>query len=166
MQTQALRTARSSLSRSTWVKKVEFLPRTRCFNSSSTTSPTTTAPLPWFVDQPSASSSPKPGRASPPHLPVKKSQALPVPEDAPSILKLLHSELSKSPHLEQSELVVSQAVSPELGPALAPKKPQGRRKRGGIFDIETKYDAVAGGVWSWTVMTQVSDKLFLSFTSV
>ncbi|KAF9532918.1 hypothetical protein CPB83DRAFT_758709 [Crepidotus variabilis] len=152
MQTQVLRSSRSLATRSLVQRNSLNLVKTRCFGSTQIPN-TTGAPQPWFVDEPLS----RIHRAQPPHLPTKQSQAPPLPEDAPSILKHLHAQLLKSPHLEQSQLVVSQAILPEPGPLLALKKPQGRRKRGGIFGVETGYDAVSGGLWSWVVMTQVKE---------
>jgi len=122
------------------------LPSCRYIGSSVATRP---ASVPWFVDLP-----PSPTQAAPP-ISGSSQPAPPIPEDAPEILKYLHSQLVLSPHLDKSQLVVSPAVLPGPGPALPLKKPQGRRKRGGTYAGETAYEAVSGGVWSWVVMSQV-----------
>lgn len=140
-----------------------FRSQSRLFNHSrhfvSTTSLRTATPLPWFVDQPLE-------HQTPPHMRSTNHETLlPVPPDAPEVIKHLHSQLLKSPLLDKSQLVVSSAVLPEPGPPLPLKKPQGRRKRGGTYAGESQYDAVSGGIWSWVVMSQVGgSSLFLSFT--
>lgn len=105
--------------------------------------------VPWFLDRPHKDQS------FPQHLPPKPETAVPLPEDAPKVIKYLHAKLLQSPHLEKSQLVVSQAVLPDLGPPLPLKKPQGRRRRGGTYAGESGYEAVGGGLWSWVVMSQV-----------
>ncbi len=102
--------------------------------------------IPWFLDLPPHipdSKRPAPISGSSKHEPIVAA----VPEDAPDVLKYLHSQLVLSPHLDKSQLVVSPAVLPEPGPPLPLKKPQGRRKRGGTYAGETAYEAVSGGVF-------------------
>lgn len=120
-----------------------------CRYFGSSVASTRPASLPWFVDLP-----PQPTQAAPP-ISGSSKPAPPIPEDAPEILQYLHSQLVLSPHLDTSQLVVSQAVLPEPGPPLPFKMPQGRRKRGGTYAGETAYEAVSSGVWSWVVMSQV-----------
>lgn len=114
----------------------------------------TTSALPWFVDQ-----SPVPPaftqRASPPHLPQRSNATPPLPENTPKALRDLHAQLSQSPHLEPSTLVVSQPLAPPPGPPLPRRLPQGRRKRGGTYPGESMYE-IPGGIWNWVVMAQVS----------
>jgi len=116
--------------------------------------------VPWFVDRPHKDQS------FPQHLP-KPETAAPLPEDAPKVIKHLHAKLLESPHLEKSQLVVSRAVLPELGPPLPLRKPRGRRRSGGTYAGESEYEAVGEGLWSWVVMSQVetyfTDSWFADF---
>jgi len=102
--------------------------------------------VPWFIDRPHTSQTfiPKPAINSP------------IPDHAPQILKLLHSQLLQSPHLDKSALSVGPAVPPPPGPPLPTILPRGRRKRGGTFSGESAYDMPDGGLWSWVVVAQVS----------
>ncbi|GLB35007.1 putative ribosomal silencing factor during starvation [Lyophyllum shimeji] len=104
--------------------------------------------LPWFVDQ-----SPVP---HPPHLPRRVVSTPPLPDNTPSTLRELHAQLAQSPHLDASTLVVSEAIPRQPGPPLPPRKPQGRRKRGGTYAGNSVYD-VPGGLWNWVVMAQVKE---------
>ena len=117
--------------------------------------------VPWFVDRPHKDQS------FPLHLPPKPETAAPLPEDAPKVIKHLHAKLLESPHLEKSQLVVSRAVLPELGPPLPLRKPRGRRRSGGTYAGESEYEAVGEGLWSWVVMSQVetyfTDSWFADF---
>ncbi|KAF8201431.1 hypothetical protein BJ912DRAFT_501304 [Pholiota molesta] len=80
-----------------------------------------------------------------------------VPSDAPDILKQLHAKLLESPHLDTSHLVVSPSVLPEPGPPLPLRAPHGRRKRGGTYAGESKFDETGGGIWSWVISAQVKE---------
>jgi len=128
--------------------------RVRCF---SLTTPTlqvqqqSVGHVPWFVDPQSLRQSFN-QRPSPPHIP--KAIAA-IPEDAPEVLKHLHMDLIKSPHLDLSELVVSSAVAPAPGPALPLRAPHGRRRRGGTYAGESSYEMGGGGLWNWVVIAQV-----------
>lgn len=111
--------------------------------------------VPWFVDQEyEQPKRPLSSRQLPPHLKPTPPTAAPVPEDAPEPVKLVHSALSRSPHLDLSTLVAARTVDPPPGPPLPLKAPQGRRKRGSTYGGESMFD-VPGGIWSWTVMAQV-----------
>ena len=103
--------------------------------------------VPWFIDKSHAPQAfiPKPATGPGPS----------VPDHAPQILKLLHSQLLQSPHLDTSALSVSPAVPPLPGPPLPMLLPHGRRNRGGTFSGESAYD-IDGGLWSWVVLAQVS----------
>lgn len=101
---------------------------------------------PWFVEQ----------EAAIPHI-SHTYRAPPLPEDTPKVLRELHSQLIKSPHLEQSKLLVSRAVSRAMGPPPPLRAPQGRRKKGGVFALETAFD-VPGSLWNWTVFAEASLK--------
>lgn len=119
---------------------------------------TSTPPVPWFVD---GDSTPKPfdRRPSPPHLPQKFTQDVrPLPDGAPQILRELHAHLLHSPLLEASTLVVMQPTAPPTGPELPFRLPQGRRRRGGTYAGESDFD-MAGGIWNWVVMAQVSSRI-------
>ncbi|KAF9457181.1 hypothetical protein BDZ94DRAFT_1203198 [Collybia nuda] len=113
------------------------------------------SPFPWFVDQ-----SPVPPaftqRPSPPHLPQRSNLVPTLPANTPQVLRDLHVQLSQSPHLEPSTLVISQPLTLPSGPPLTPKLPQGRRRRGGTYPGESMYD-VPGGIWNWVVMAQVKE---------
>lgn len=102
---------------------------------------------PWFVEQ-DAATSPNP------HI-SHTYRAPPLPEDAPKVLVDLHSQLIKSPHLEQSNLLVTRALSREMGPPPPLRAPHGRRRKGGTFAIETAFD-IPGSLWSWTVFAEAS----------
>ncbi|KAJ3726158.1 hypothetical protein C8R42DRAFT_694827 [Lentinula raphanica] len=80
----------------------------------------------------------------------------PTPEDTPKILQDLHSQLIQSPHLEQSKLLVSRAISRELGPFPPSRAPQGRRRRGGTYPGESAFD-IPGSLWNWTVFAEVKE---------
>ncbi|KAE9406336.1 hypothetical protein BT96DRAFT_954828 [Gymnopus androsaceus JB14] len=103
---------------------------------------------PWFVEQ-DAATSPNP------HI-SHTYRAPPLPEDAPKVLVDLHSQLIKSPHLEQSNLLVTRALSREMGPPPPLRAPHGRRRKGGTFAIETAFD-IPGSLWSWTVFAEVKE---------
>ncbi|KAJ3920948.1 hypothetical protein F5877DRAFT_89104 [Lentinula edodes] len=79
-----------------------------------------------------------------------------LPEDTPKILRDLHSQLIQSPHLEQGKLVVSRAVSRELGDPLPLRAPQGRRRRGGTYPGESAFD-IPGSLWNWVVFAEVKE---------
>lgn len=121
----------------------------RPLSTDSTSSP---ASVPWFVDQ--EYEQPLASRQLPPHLKPAPPTAAPVPESAPTPVKLVHAALSRSPHLDLSTLVANRTVDPAPGPPLPLKAPQGRRKRGSTYGGESTFD-VPGGIWSWTVMAQV-----------
>lgn len=104
--------------------------------------------LPWFVDP--SDELPQPGTSAQ----VDITQIHPVPEDAPAYLKELHATLYRSPHLEKSSVVVTRPSSLPTGPDLPLKAPQGRRRRGGVYDTEGVSD-MTSGLWSWIVMAQV-----------
>jgi len=112
--------------------------------------------IPWFID---AENEPITRRDSLPHDQPHDPQSSIVnspPEDAPEVLKELHTQLCRSPHLEPSTLVVSEAIAPGPGPPLPYSLPHGKRKRGGTYSGESIYD-VPGGLWSWVVMAQVKE---------
>jgi hypothetical protein len=116
----------------------------------------TPSSLPWFIDR-----DPVPQvftqRSSPPHLP-QRSNATALPPNTPQALRDLHVQLSQSPHLEPSTLVISQPLAPPPGPPLPRRLPQGRRKRGGTYPGESMYE-IPGGIWNWVVMVQVSSEM-------
>ncbi|KAJ4488132.1 hypothetical protein J3R30DRAFT_3695778 [Lentinula aciculospora] len=101
---------------------------------------------PWFVEREEYRENPHAARIS---------RAAPVPEDAPKILRDLHSQLIQSPHLEHSKLLVSRSPSRELGPPLPMRSSQGRRRRGGTFPGESAFD-IPGSLWNWTVFAEAS----------
>ena len=103
--------------------------------------------VPWFID--------KPHPYAPQTLIQKPVTNSLVPDHAPQILKLLHSQLLQSPHLDKSALSVGPAVPPPPGPPLPKILPHGRRSRGGTFSGESVYDMPDGGLWSWIVVAQV-----------
>jgi hypothetical protein len=127
----------------------------RCI--SSTTPRRDGAGTPWFVD-PNPITPSFLHRPSPPHIPTTQGKAPLVPSDAPDILKQLHAKLLESPHLDTSHLVVSPSVLPEPGPPLPLRAPHGRRKRGGTYAGESKFDETGGGIWSWVISAQVSSR--------
>lgn len=101
--------------------------------------------VPWFIDKPCM-----------PQASIPKLAADPtIPDHAPQIIKLLHSQLLQSPHLDKSALSVGPAVPPPPGPPLPTILPHGRRNRGGTFSGESVYD-MPEGLWSWVVVAQVS----------
>ena len=102
--------------------------------------------VPWFIDKSHA----------PKALIPKPATGPSVPDHAPQILKLLHSQLLQSPHLDTSVLSVGPSVPPPPGPPLPMLLPHGRRNRGGTFSGESAYDMLDGGLWSWVVLAQVS----------
>ena len=102
--------------------------------------------VPWFIDKSHA----------PQALIPKPATGPSVPDHAPQILKLLHSQLLQSPHLDTSVLSVGPSVPPPPGPPLPMLLPHGRRNRGGTFSGESDYDMLDGGLWSWVVLAQVS----------
>lgn len=104
--------------------------------------------LPWFIDG-SKSKEQQPTLTPTTAIP-------PVPQDAPEILKHLHSQLVLSPHLEKSALSIAPAIQPAPGPPLPLRSPHGRRKRGGTYAGVSAYDSDTGGLWSWVVSAQVS----------
>ncbi|KAH9484326.1 hypothetical protein JR316_0003807 [Psilocybe cubensis] len=125
----------------------------------STSSSFQAAGTPWFVD-PTPEPSPRYGqRPLPPHVQLQHgaSALLPVPDDAPDVLKSLHSELAKSPHLDLAQLTVSPAILPPPGPPLPLRAPHGRRKRGGTYAGESAFDSMGGGIWDWVVIAQVKE---------
>lgn len=102
--------------------------------------------VPWFIDKSHA-----------PQAFIPKPAAHPsIPDHAPQIIKLLHSQLLQSPHLDTSALSVGPAVPPPPGPPLPMILPHGRRNRGGTYSGESAYDMPDGGLWSWVVVAQVS----------
>lgn len=102
--------------------------------------------VPWFIDKPRIS------QTFIPKTPIDPT----IPDHAPQIIKLLHSQLLQSPHLDKSALSVGPAVPPPPGPPLPTILPHGRRNRGGNFSGESVYDMPDGGLWSWVVVAQVS----------
>ena len=114
----------------------------------STTTTATAGRLPWFVD-------PAPFvRQKAPHL-VQNGPA-PLPEDVPTVIKNLHASLKTSPHLDQSELLVCEPIPTPPGPPLPDALPKGRRKRGRTYAGEGVSTGMAGGLWNWIVLAQVS----------
>ncbi|KAF9030765.1 hypothetical protein BJ165DRAFT_1519514 [Panaeolus papilionaceus] len=105
--------------------------------------------LPWFIDG-SKSKEQQPTLTPTTAIP-------PVPQDAPEILKHLHSQLVLSPHLEKSALSIAPAIQPAPGPPLPLRSPHGRRKRGGTYAGVSAYDSDTGGLWSWVVSAQVKE---------
>jgi hypothetical protein len=121
-----------------------------------------TTPLPWFVDpEDPPALPPRTGYNLPPHLAKQEAAApAPLPDSVPEHLKLLHRQLSKSPHLETSTLLVCPPPSMPIGPGLPPRPPRGaRRLRGGTYSGEgiPMADDVGGGngLWRWWVVAQV-----------
>ncbi|KAG7092313.1 hypothetical protein E1B28_008675 [Marasmius oreades] len=109
------------------------------------------AQVPWFIEEPEQIfSTPAPLQ--------RLNRARPIPEDAPIVLRDLHSQLLQSPHLEPSELLITRAadIRPPLGAALPLRRPQGRRKRGGTDAGESMYD-IPGSLWNWMVFAQVKE---------
>ena len=104
---------------------------------------------PWFVD-PIRQAFDRP--ANSPHLANKELPS--IPEDTPPILKLLHSHLVQSPHLDTNFLAICRATAPPPGPPLPFRLPHGRRNRGGTYAGESAYDT-SGGLWDWTAIAQV-----------
>lgn len=102
--------------------------------------------VPWFIDKPHVQQS---------FIP-KAAEICPIPDHAPQIIKLLHSQLLQSPHLDRSALSVGPAIPPSPAPPLPRLLPHGRRNRGGTFSGESVYDMPDGGLWSWVVVAQVS----------
>ncbi|KAF9264825.1 hypothetical protein L218DRAFT_861933 [Marasmius fiardii PR-910] len=107
---------------------------------------------PWFVEESEKVSFPTSSTFQ------RLNRVPSVPEDAPIILRDLHSQLLNSPHLEHAELLVTRASNtrPPLGSALPLRLPQGRRKRGGTYAGESMYD-IPGSLWNWMVFAQVKD---------
>ncbi|KAJ7582801.1 hypothetical protein C8J56DRAFT_231672 [Mycena floridula] len=107
------------------------------------------ASIPWFVDPPQPST---------PTLVRHRLEVLPpLPEEAPRSLKELHSELSKSPYLEPSTLLITRPITAASLPETRHRAPAGRRRvRGGAFPGDSAYD-VPGGLWSWILLAQVKD---------
>lgn len=118
---------------------------------------TTRQSLPWFVDP---DPDPVPQnfieRVPPPHL--RHDGPPPVPHDAPQPLKELHAQLSQSPHLDQTKLLVARPSDIPEGPPL-PDLPerlaQGRRKRGRTYAGEG-IPMTGGGIWRWLLLAQAS----------
>lgn len=114
----------------------------------STATTATTSRLPWFVD-------PTPFvRQKAPHL-VQNGPA-PLPEGTPATIQNLHAVLKTSPHLDQSELLVCEPIPTPPGPPLPDAMPKGRRKRGRTNAGEGVATGMAGGLWNWIVLAQVS----------
>jgi len=120
---------------------------------------TTSHRIPWFVspDEPDFPLDVR-RRVQPQTLPTQStSQLLPLPEDTPDHLRKLHHELSTSPYLETSTLVVTRPVEPPAGPPLPFLRSKGsRRKRGGT-DAGIGIDVPGNGLWSWFVFAQVKE---------
>ncbi|KAG9226367.1 hypothetical protein CCMSSC00406_0003246 [Pleurotus cornucopiae] len=108
---------------------------------------------PWFVDTEAFLQ-----RPPPPHLTENPltTRPPPLPKDVPHTIKELHSQLTSSPHLEPSTIVVDRSLGRVMGPPLPLRKPQGRRKRGGTNAGESAFD-IPGGVWNWVVLAQVKE---------
>ena len=116
----------------------------------STATTATTGRLPWFVD-------PTPFvRQKVPHL-VHNGPA-PLPEGIPTTIQNLHAVLKTSPHLDQSELVVCEPLPTPPGPPLPDAMPKGRRRRGRTNAGEGIATGMAGGLWNWIVLAQVSPR--------
>lgn len=108
------------------------------------------APTPWFIDQQYSEA-----RHHPPHMiPSTSAQESSLPADLPAHLTALHSELSRSPHLERGGVEICPPLATEPGPSLPSSLPKGRRQRGrtefgmGVPDL-------GGGLWRWIVIAQV-----------
>src|SRR5688572_15385770 len=76
---------------------------------------------PWFIDADATA-------VEPPRTTPTVALQLP-PDDAPSVVRAVYSELRQSPHLDHSHLAVGPAVPPPPGPALPLSIPRGRRRR-------------------------------------
>ena len=99
--------------------------------------------LPWFVD-----SEPMPLSftiSAPPEVP---DNTLPLP------LKALHAQLSRSPLLEPSTLVVRTPIPQRACLPSFDSTPKGKRKRGRTYAGEGLLEP-PGGIWSWILMAQV-----------
>ncbi|EPQ58614.1 hypothetical protein GLOTRDRAFT_73135 [Gloeophyllum trabeum ATCC 11539] len=125
-------------------------------SSSPSSSSNSNRPVPWFVDAEAERSHDL--RPNPPHLPSKEVLATvpPIPENVPEVVKNLHAELVKSPHLEPSELLVREPPEIPPGPPLPPKGPQGRRKRGSTYAGEGVLYPTSG-IWNWLILAQVKE---------
>ena len=100
---------------------------------------------PWFL------SSDEPCPVSVP--PVQPTS--PLPKDVPSHLRKLYSELSMSPYLEASSLMVTRPTMPMPSSPLPFMRRKGsRRKRGGT-DSGFGIDMPDNDLWSWFVLAQV-----------
>ncbi|TFK42635.1 hypothetical protein BDQ12DRAFT_676533 [Crucibulum laeve] len=134
-----------------------FFSQTRCLCSSPARR--TAAGVPWFIEEDEVIPQSFEHRVNPPHLaqsPQRPSAAPPPPEDAPAPLKALHAQLSDSPYLDTSSLIVARPTPPSPGPPLPLRSPQGRRRRGGTYPGESSYE-YDGSIWSWVVMAQVKE---------
>ncbi|THH07650.1 hypothetical protein EW146_g9256 [Bondarzewia mesenterica] len=109
----------------------------------------TPPPKPWFVD---SEIEPFHYRSAPPHLPPRLT---PLPESVPTPIRILHAQLSQSPHLEPSSLLVRDPIPTPPGPPLPEAVPKGRRKRGRTYAGEGVMQH--GGVWTWIVLAQVKE---------
>ncbi|EJD06074.1 uncharacterized protein FOMMEDRAFT_59638, partial [Fomitiporia mediterranea MF3/22] len=109
-------------------------------------------PTPWFVDQEYL-----PTRAHPPHSasPNPPQETL-LPPDLPPHLNKLHSELSRSPHVERGGVQIRPPPASEAGPSLPSALPKGRRRRGRT-DIGLGVPDNGGTLWRWIVIAQVKE---------
>jgi len=123
---------------------------TKSFSSA----PNNSLETPWFVDEDFAS------RAQPPHLASASEGAegpsLSLSADIPDHLRQLHSELSKSPHLEPWGVEIRPPLITQPGPPLPHQLPKGRRRRGRT-DFGLGVPEPEGGLWRWIVLAQVKE---------
>ncbi|KAI0637396.1 hypothetical protein C8Q77DRAFT_1097356 [Trametes polyzona] len=126
--------------------------------SPSSTAPTTSSPLPWFVDPSDnePASSPYTRRATLPQAPEKPLAPLPAAITPDHPIARLHAELKASPHLEPGTLLVREPIPTANGPPLPLTPPKGRRKRGGTYAGEGVSENL-GGIWEWLVIAQVKE---------
>ncbi|KAH9857682.1 hypothetical protein C2E23DRAFT_719648 [Lenzites betulinus] len=124
--------------------------------SSSTSS--TPAPIPWFVDpsEAEAAVSPYGRRSSLPQAPTKPVAPLPTALSTDHPITHLHAELKASPHLEAGTLLVCRPIPTATGPPLPPSMPKGRRKRGRSY-VGEGVSEDTGGIWEWIVIAQVKE---------
>ena len=111
------------------------------------------AQTPWFVDTEFVS------RHQPPHLatpskPEQSNTTVLLPSDLPDYLKKLHTELSKSPHLEPWGVEIRPPFPTQPGPPLPHQLPKGKRKRGRT-EFGLGVPEPEGGLWRWIVLAQV-----------
>lgn len=130
----------------------------RCSTKSISTVSNNSSQTPWFVDEEFAS------RAQPPHLEPPSENAQDTPQslsaDIPDHLKQLHSELSKSPHLEPWGVEIRPPLITQPGPPLPHQMPKGRRRRGRT-DFGLGVPEPEGGLWRWIVLAQVGTLISL-----